>query len=73
MKIEPFTPHYLRHTFATMLYLQDINVVDAMQILGHSDVQTTINIYTDFKNLKKDNLSKKYKEHLLSDYAIKTA
>lgn len=73
MKIEPFTPHYLRHTFATMLYLQDINVVDAMQILGHSDVQTTINIYTDFKNLKKDNLSEKYKQHLSSDYAVKIA
>ena len=73
VKIEPFTPHYLSHTFATMLYLQGINVVDAMQILGHTDIQTTINIYTDFKNLKKDSLSEKYKNHLVTDYAIRTA
>lgn len=73
MKIEPFTPHYLRHTFATILYLQDIEVVKAMQMLGHTDVQTTINIYTDFKSLKKSNLSDDYKTHLKTDYAVKIA
>ena len=72
-KIEPFTPHFLRHTFATMLYLQDINVVDAMQILGHTDIQTTINIYTDFKSLKKNNLSENYKQRLATDFAVKIA
>lgn len=73
MKIVPFTPHYLRHTFATMLYLQDVPVVEAMQILGHADIQTTINIYTDFKSLKKSELSSKYKKLLRTDYAIKIA
>jgi len=73
MKIEPFTPHYLRHTFATMLYLQDIDVTKAMQILGHTDIQTTVNIYTDFKNLKKSSLSKEYNRRLKKEYAVKIA
>ena len=72
-KIEPFTPHYLRHTFATMLYLEDIDVVKAMQILGHTDIQTTINIYTDFKSLNKNNLSENYKQLLHTEYAVKIA
>ena len=73
MKIEPFTPHYLRHTFATMLYLQDIEVTKAMQILGHTDIQTTVNIYTDFKSLKKNNLSDDYLLKLKTFYAVKIA
>lgn len=72
-KIEPFTAHYLRHTFATMLYLQGIDVVNAMQILGHTDIQTTINIYTDFKSLNKNNLSENYKQLLHTEYAVKIA
>lgn len=72
-KIEPFTPHYLRHTFATMLYLEDIDVVKAMQVLGHTDIQTTINIYTDFKSLNKNNLSENYKQLLHTEYAVKIA
>lgn len=73
MKIEPFTPHYLRHTFATMLYLQDVDVTKAMQILGHTDIQTTVNIYTDFKSLKKNSLSDDYLLKLKTDYAVKIA
>ncbi len=73
LKIARITPHYLRHTFSTILYLQDIPVVEAMQILGHADVQTTINIYTDFKTLKKAKLSDEYKTHLKTDYKVKIA
>lgn len=73
LRIEPFTPHYLRHTFATLLYLQNVDVVTAKQYLGHSDIQTTVNIYTDLENNNRFALSDTYKTKLQQDYKIATA
>lgn len=70
MKIEYFTPHYLRHTYATILYLQGVNMVSAKQYLGHSDIQTTINIYTDLKNNSLLNITDSYKKSLNNEYKI---
>lgn len=70
MRIEPFTPHYLRHTFATLLYLQGVDVVTAKQYLGHSDIQTTVNIYTDLENNNRSALSETYKTKLQQGYKI---
>jgi Site-specific recombinase XerD len=70
MRIENITPHYLRHTFATMLYLENINVVTAKQILGHADISTTVNIYTDLEHFNKSTLSDEYKERLQNEYLI---
>ena len=60
VKIEKFTPHYLRHTFATLLYLEGVDVVTAKQFLGHADISTTVNIYTDLENFNKAELSEEY-------------
>lgn len=68
--IEPFTAHYLRHTFATLLYLEDVDVVTAKQILGHSTISVTINTYTDFEHINRFELSEEYKEKLKNEYAI---
>ena len=43
---EPFTAHQLRHTYATMLYDAGVDVLTAKDLLGHSDVKTTLDIYT---------------------------
>lgn len=40
------TQHQLRHTYATMLYRAQIDAKTAQHLLGHSDVSTTLNIYT---------------------------
>jgi len=69
MKIEHFTPHYLRHTFATILYLQGVDVVTAKQLMGHADIQTTINRYTDIKN-NRYSVSKSYKDKLEKEYKV---
>ena len=71
MRIAYFTPHYLRHTYATILYLQGVDMVTAKQYLGHADVQTTINIYTDLKNNSLLNITDSYKDRLCGDYKIR--
>ena len=44
--ISTFTPHCLRHTYATMLYDAGVDVLTAKEFLGHSDIKTTLSIYT---------------------------
>lgn len=43
------TAHQLRHTFTTLLFEWDINEKDSQEILGHSDISTTRNIYTHIR------------------------
>ena len=61
------TPHYFRHNHVTMLYEAGIDSLIAMKIVGHTDYQTTANIYTRIKKemLKKAtfDLNKKKKKH----------
>lgn len=44
--VDTFTMHCLRHTYATMLYDAGVDVITAKELLGHSDVTTTMSIYT---------------------------
>ena len=46
MVIPHITPHWLRHTFITLMYLSGVDVMTAMQQAGHSNIQTTMAIYT---------------------------
>lgn len=60
-KIEKsFNPHQLRHTYATLLYLSGVDVLTAQYLLGHSDVSTTLKIYT--------HLDEKYKELKINQF-----
>jgi len=59
MTIPPITAHWLRHTFATLLYLSGVDVITAKEQLGHADVKTTLNIYTHLdKQFKEKNIEK---------------
>ena len=40
------TPHFFRHNYVTLLYESGVDPLVAMKIVGHSDYQTTANIYT---------------------------
>ncbi len=54
-----FSCHILRHTFATRVCEKGLNIKVIQAILGHADIQTTMNIYVDVTNeLKKDELNK---------------
>ena len=57
--IKPFTPHCLRHTFCTIMYEAGVDVMTAKEQMGHSDVKTTLEIYTHLDKIyKKKNISK---------------
>lgn len=55
MVIPHITAHWLRHTFASMLYMAGVDVLTAKEQLGHADIKTTLEIYT--------HLDKKYKQN----------
>ena len=59
MLITTFTPHELRHTFCTIMYEAGIDALTAMEQLGHSDIKTTLSIYTHLSNQHKENDVKK--------------
>lgn len=63
--LPPFSCHNLRHTFCTRLCENEPNIKVIQDIMGHADIQTTMNIYTDVqKELKESciqNLSGKVK------------
>lgn len=59
MKIETFTAHQLRHTFCTLMYHAGVDVLTARDQMGHSDISTTLQIYTHLdKTFKKKNINK---------------
>ena len=48
-----FSYHQLRHTYATILYSAGVDPLTAQHLLGHSDVKTTMSIYTHLDDQKK--------------------
>lgn len=47
---EDFTPHIFRHTYASDLYKAGVDLKTAQYLLGHTDIQTTMNTYTHFSS-----------------------
>ncbi|MCT4646813.1 MAG: tyrosine-type recombinase/integrase [Carboxylicivirga sp.] len=62
------TPHTFRHTFATLLLEQDVDIKYIQQLLGHSSVLTT-QIYTHVSKEKQRNIlaSKHPRRELLAE------
>lgn len=49
------TPHIFRHTYATRLFHNGVDIKTAQYLLGHSSIQVTLGIYT---HLEKENIEK---------------
>ena len=60
-----FSCHHLRHTFCTRFCENESNVKVIQAVMGHADIQTTMNIYAEVTEDKKresiEHLSKNMK------------
>ena len=65
--IPKITAHWLRHTFATMLYFAGVDLLTAKEQLGHSDIKTTLEIYTHLDKQFKRKSMKKLDDYLSSE------
>ena len=63
--IRRFSVHNIRHTFASRLCEHESNLKVIQEIMGHGDIQTTMNVYAEAtaeaKKLSMDNLEGKIK------------
>lgn len=58
-KIPNITPHWLRHTFITLMYISGVDVLTAKEQAGHADIKTTLEIYTHLdKKFKRNSMDR---------------
>lgn len=60
-----YTPHKLRHTFATMLWEQDVPIEEIAEYLGHTSVNTTKDSYVNIKNGQRAKSAKAHPMNLI--------
>lgn len=58
------TPHQLRHSYQTMLFDAGIDVKTAQKWLGHSDIKTTLGIYTHLSESRLEQSTEKWKNFI---------
>lgn len=58
------TAHQLRHGYATILYEAGIQDKDAQELLGHSSIAVTRDVYTHIRQAQKDATVKKLNKYL---------
>jgi integrase len=52
------TPHQLRHSFATIAFECGVPIKSVQEILGHRQISTTMDIYTDFRKKSVEDAAK---------------
>ena len=70
LTIPKITAHWLRHTFATLLYLSGIDVLTAKEQLGHADIKTTLQIYTHLDQVFKQRSMYKLDDYLADENQV---
>ena len=58
------TPHQLRHAFATILFDAGIDVKVAQELLGHSSIQVTRDIYTHIRKSRMESTAETLNKYL---------
>lgn len=59
VEIPYFSCHITRHTFCSRLCENETNVKVIQEIMGHKDIQTTLDIYAEVSNQKKQEVFEK--------------
>ncbi len=70
MVIATFTPHELRHTFCTTMFEANIDALTAKEQMGHSDIQTTLSIYTHLSSLHKERQTNKLNDFYNKEFGV---
>ena len=58
------TPHQLRHAFATILYDAGVGEVDTMNLMGHSSIKVTRDVYTHIRKGRMEKTTAQINEYL---------
>ena len=61
--IPRFSCHITRHTFCTRLCENETNVKVIQSVMGHKDIQTTLDIYAEVSEQKKQDVFKKLNDN----------
>lgn len=62
--LEPIRIHGFRHTHASLLFDSGMSLKQVQYRLGHSDLKTTMNVYTHITQSAKDDIGDKFSEYL---------
>lgn len=62
--LEKITTHGLRHTHCSLLFEAGASLKEVQDRLGHSDIQTTMNIYTHVTEKSQENAVQKFADYL---------
>lgn len=66
------SPHELRHAYATTLYDAGIDVKAAQELLGHSTVAMTQDIYTHISQQRREDTRRKLNAQINEEYIKNT-
>ena len=60
-ELPQITPHVLRHTFCSRMVEKGMNVKTLQLVMGHSDISTTLDVYT---HKKPDDVAKEMEQYI---------
>ena len=63
-KLPKLTIHGLRHTHCSLLFEAGIPMEEVKERLGHSSIQTTMDIYTHITDNRKNDTANKFAEFM---------
>ncbi len=56
--------HGFRHTHASLLFEAGADIKDVQERLGHTDIKTTMNIYTHITPARKEETAEKFSKYV---------
>ena len=65
-KLQPITTHGLRHTHCSLLFEAGASIKEVQERLGHTDVKTTMDIYTHVTKKTKASTIEKFDAYINS-------